>query len=664
MKYAPLLVMCLLTFQPTLFSQKQHLIDSFLIDVQRLKDERNATGIADTTLRDTLIIDNLVNLARLHRSDPDSSQYYALQVVDWAKRIDYKTGLGLAYGTLGSASKKKGNYAAAIDYFQKSIDIWLAKNDSMGLGSTYANLGEVYRLKADYPEALKYFLLSLRIDEALKYETGIAYAYNYLGATYQDLGDNTKALENYAAALEIRLRLGQEDGIAGGYNNIGTIYAAEGKFAEALENYKASLAIKEKIDDQYGMTNSYINIGDVYHQQGDHQEAMKYFSLALKLQMELEDQEGMAATYLAMAGSRIASGQYADASSLLSKVVSISKEIGSLYYLRDGYATFAHLDSITGNDKQGLEHYKLYVAARDSITNEENTRKLVETQMQYDFDKKESLAKAAQDQKDFLAQKAMQKQKIVRNGFMGGFAVVLLFAGVLLSQRNKIKQGKKRSDELLLNILPAEVAEELKAKGSAQAKHIDLVTVLFTDIIGFTEISSRMSAGDLVDEINACFSAFDRIIQEHGIEKIKTIGDSYMAAGGLPTPNTTHAVDVVKAALAMQRFMKEREAARMAKGQTYFEIRLGVHTGPVVAGIVGVKKFQYDIWGDTVNTASGIESAGQAGMVNISHTTYEYVRDTFTCTPRGHIYMKGKGEVEMYFVEDHRFQNADSANVI
>jgi len=206
-------------------------------------------------------------------------------------------------------------------------------------------------------------------------------------------------------------------------------------------------------------------------------------------------------------------------------------------------------------------------------------------------------------------------------------------------------------NRLKANYLPAEVAEELKAKGSAQAKHIDLVTVLFTDIIGFTEISARMSAGDLVDEINACFSGFDRIIQEHGIEKIKTIGDSYMAADGLPTPNISHPVDVVNAAMAMQRFMKDRQATRMAKGQTYFEIRLGVHTGPVVAGIVGVKKFQYDIWGDTVNTASGIESAGQAGMVNISHTTYEYVRDKFTCTRRGNIHIKGKGDVEMYFVE-------------
>lgn len=218
-------------------------------------------------------------------------------------------------------------------------------------------------------------------------------------------------------------------------------------------------------------------------------------------------------------------------------------------------------------------------------------------------------------------------------------------------QRNKIKQGKKLSDELLLNILPAEVAEELKAKGSAEAKLIDMVTVLFTDIIGFTEIASTMGPGELVNEINSCFSAFDRIIQEHGIEKIKTIGDSYMAAGGLPTPNTTHAIDVVNAGLAMQQFMKEHKELKMAAGQTFFEIRLGIHTGPVVAGIVGVKKFQYDIWGDTVNTASRIESAGQAGMVNISSTTYAYTKDKFSCTPRGHINVKGKGEVEMYFVE-------------
>jgi class 3 adenylate cyclase/Tfp pilus assembly protein PilF len=646
-------MICLLVFHPALFSQNQHLIDSLQIDLRRLKDEKKAVGIADTTMRDTSIIFTLTRLGIVHvRDNPDSALFYSGQVVDLSKKIDFKQGLSDAYSILGVASKKQGNYSAAIDYYTRSIEMKEVLKDSFGLAASYANLGEVYRLKANYPEAVKNYLLSLRIDEAIRNETGIAYAYNYLGAVYAELKDTKRALENYKAALAIRQKLGQDQGIASGYNNIGTLYMDEGKYAEAMENFEASLRIKEKIQDKFGMANTYVNIGEVYKIQGKHEESMKNFNLALSLQQEIDNQEGIAETYIAMAGSRIETKQLGEAADLLTKSISIAKTIGNLDYVRQGYETFAHLDSMNGNFKQALIHYKLFVAARDSITNEVNTQKLVETRMQYEFDKKESLAKVEQDKKDLIAQRTLQKQKMVRNGFMGGFAVVLLFAGILLSQRNKIRQGKKRSDELLLNILPAEVAEELKAKGTAEAKHIDLVTVLFTDIIGFTEISSRMSATDLVDEINACFSGFDRIIQEHGIEKIKTIGDSYMAAGGLPTPNISHPGDVVRAALAMQRFMKERQAARMAKNQTYFEIRLGVHTGPVVAGIVGVKKFQYDIWGDTVNTASGIESAGQAGMVNISHASYEYVRDKFACIPRGQIHIKGKGEVEMFFVEE------------
>ena len=234
---------------------------------------------------------------------------------------------------------------------------------------------------------------------------------------------------------------------------------------------------------------------------------------------------------------------------------------------------------------------------------------------------------------------------------------MLLFAGVFLNQRNKVKKEKAnvekekaRSEELLLNILPEEVAEELKAKGTADAKLIDEVTVLFTDFKGFTQLSEKLSPKELVKEIHDCFSAFDHIMHKHGIEKIKTIGDSYMAAGGLPTANTTHPMDVVKAALEIQQYMHEHKLQKEAAGQLFFEIRIGVHTGPVVAGIVGVKKFQYDIWGDTVNTASRMESSGAVGMVNISGTTYELVRDKFRCEYRGEIDAKGKGVMKMYFV--------------
>ncbi len=214
--------------------------------------------------------------------------------------------------------------------------------------------------------------------------------------------------------------------------------------------------------------------------------------------------------------------------------------------------------------------------------------------------------------------------------------------------RNKIiEQEKKRSDDLLLNILPMEVAEELKDKGSAAAKHFDHVTVMFTDFVGFTKISEQMDAQQLIDELDACFKGFDGIIGKYNIEKIKTIGDAYLAVAGLPTADPEHAKHVVNAALEIVALMDKR---RKTLGDKTFQLRVGVHSGSVVAGIVGIKKFAYDIWGDTVNVAARMEQNSLPGRVNISGATYELVKDDFDCEYRGQIHAKNKGEMDMYFV--------------
>ena len=221
----------------------------------------------------------------------------------------------------------------------------------------------------------------------------------------------------------------------------------------------------------------------------------------------------------------------------------------------------------------------------------------------------------------------------------------------ILKQKEEIEIEKERSEILLLNILPEKIAEELKRKGNADAQLVDHVTVLFTDFKDFTALSEKISPNELVSDLHNCFSVFDKICEKHNIEKIKTIGDAYMAAGGLPSPNTTHAHDVANAAIEMANFIKQSKDAKLAAGLPYYEMRIGIHTGPVVAGIVGIRKFQYDIWGDTVNTASRMESSSEPGRINISETTYQIVKDDFKCTYRGKIQVKGKGIINMYFVE-------------
>ena len=209
---------------------------------------------------------------------------------------------------------------------------------------------------------------------------------------------------------------------------------------------------------------------------------------------------------------------------------------------------------------------------------------------------------------------------------------------------------KEKTEALLANVLPKNTADEIMAKGKATKIKYNFVTVLFSDIQGFTQIAEEMNPEVLIDELDKFFFYFDSVVEKYGIEKIKTIGDAYMCAGGIPEKNRTNPVEVILAALEMKVYMKKLKETSELEGMKYWDIRIGIHTGTVVAGVVGQKKLSYDIWGDTVNTASRMESSGEAGKINISGTTYEFVKDFFTCEYRGKMPVKYKGELEMYFV--------------
>lgn len=583
-------------------------------------------------------------------SNTDTTIYYATQAKNLAGKLNYSRGIASAYLRLGQAYNSLGSYDQSQLFLSKALEF---STDKLTTAKIYVNIGINHYEMSNNPEALKNYFIGLKAFEEAGDKKAIGSVYNNIALIYTEMGNYDEALKNHLAAKKIREANGDKRGIAGSHLNIGILYFSQGNYAEALKNYFAAQKMYEALGDKNEVALTYNHIGVVYQKQQKYADALKNYFYALKIQEEVGDKEGIAVSCYNIGTAHLEHGKAREAGEWLMKSLQLAKDIGIKTTIQDAYLSLSHMDSALGDYQKAYEHHKMYIIYRDSIANTENTEKIVQQKMQYEFDKKETLSRAEQA----VTKKELQRQKLVRNGFVGGFAVVLLFALLFLGQRNKIEKEKKRSDELLLNILPHEVANEIKLTGHSKPKTFNLVTVMFTDFKDFSRVSQNISAELLVAELDHCFSAFDQMLQKYKIEKIKTVGDAYLCVSGLPVSSPTHATDMVNAAIEMRNFMLERKKEKESKGEIPFEMRIGINTGPVVAGIVGVKKYAYDIWGDTVNVAARMEQNSKAGKINISGSTYELVKDEFNCVHRGKIEAKNTGEIDMFFVEKAQIVN-------
>ncbi len=560
--------------------------------------------------------------------NPDEGLKWAQRALTLARKLGWQSGEARACNNLGNNYQSMGAYPPALDAFFKALHINEALGDSGRTGAVSLSIGNVYYRQKDYPKALECYFKSLKAAAAIRDEERSAEVLGNIGSVYAEQGKNATALEYKLKALRIAEAQGDKKGIIIQTGNTGITYADMKQYNAALSCFFSALRMAEEIGQKQSIAIRLGNAGSAYYSIARDSMAPRPDSLVPPTRAA---NLAKAVYYLRRSIAACREAQFYEGIPEFSR------------YLSDALA-------VQGDYRGAMAAYKSSVAVRDSLHNTANNAAITNLETKRAIDLKD---------KDIqIARLAVTKKRNERGLFMAVIGLMMGVIGLLFGNYKKqqrsariVAQEKERSDHLLLNILPVEVAEELKQTGTAQARQFDNVTVLFTDFVNFTGTAEQLSPQALVKELHECFTAFDAIMERHGLEKIKTVGDAYIAAGGLPNADAQHAQRCVRAAIEICGFVGTRLAAARSAGGESFEIRIGINSGPVVAGIVGVKKFAYDIWGDTVNTAARMEQHGEPGRINISQSTYELVKDDFPCSYRGKVAAKNKGEVEMYFVE-------------
>jgi adenylate cyclase len=592
-------------------------------------------------------------------TQPDSAIYFAKIQYAYAESKGLKKDMANALSVQGQALQTLGDMPGAIQHFLRQLTLDQDIGNHKRVASTYYNIGAIYLNRADHGRALDYFLLALKGHEKTGNKVYAAQTVNVIGVVYGRTKDWPNALEYYQRALDMSEELGDKGSVAGTTINMGLVYEVSGDSVRALDYLQRGLKLAEEI----GLTNFAANalsaLGDVYMSKGDFNQALQYLYRSLDMMQETGSEPGIASVSSNIGNLFYKKGEYKTSIEWCKRALKAAEEGEAIDRQKEACSCLYDAYKAMGNSEKTLQFLERIGELDEQLQADETKKKL----QQMEFDKvmlQDSIAKAEEARLiEEAHQEEVQKKNQTRNYLIAGGLLSLVLEGGIFNRLRYTRKSKAvlqvekdRSENLLLNILPAEIAEELKAKGRADARDFDMVSILFTDFKGFTEASAKLSAQDLVAEINACFEVFDGIMAKYGIEKIKTIGDAYMAAGGLPVPKEDSVKNTVLAALEMQDFIEKRKVENNKLNKPAFEMRAGIHTGPVVAGIVGVKKFQYDIWGDTVNTASRMETNSEPGKVNVSQGTYELLKNDngFVFEFRGKVEAKGKGEVEMYFV--------------
>src|SRR5450432_230758 len=588
-------------------------------------------------------------------SAPDDARRYSMLALALAQRLKFQPGRAHALKNIGSSYYFQGNTIYTLEYYGQALHVYDSIGDLLGKAKILNNFGTVYFMNGTDDKALENYFNSLEVAEKIGAKSDIATAYANIVSVYSNKrATHDKELEFLLKALVISEEIGNKNVIGGVSVNIGEIYFELNKDDSALFYYYKSLdAYANTINIPYPLR----DIGIFYARKGDFKKAIQYHEKSYKMALQFDSKLDMTQTLKALGDTYFKKGDYATALSSYRQADSIASIIPAYKELDDGYAGMAATYYRLGDYNNAFIYQKKFSDLADTLNNQMLADKLTSLQKNFEIQTKQNhINLLTKDKK--LQELDLDSQKLQKTIISGVLALILIIALIIFrnylqsAKTNKLLDLQKAQIETLLqNILPAEVAKELQRDGRATPRYYEHASVLFTDFKDFTKHADSLSPHEIVSELNTCFMAFDDIIEKCNLEKIKTIGDSYMCAGGITSANESHTLNMIQAGHDIQLFMNMRNEERIFQGLEPWNLRIGIHVGPVVAGVVGRKKYAYEIWGSTVNIASRMESNGEPGMINISAATYELIKEHYLCVYRGKIFAKNIGEIDMYFVD-------------
>ena len=591
-----------LVFCVHLFSQGQQSVDSLvqIYDSGTYKKEEK--------------LKLLFELSFSH-NDPDTALRYSEELILNAQQLDSTSQLLAGYFNKGNALTRKGNLSEALETYFKGAEIAGKDKSDRDLGLISIAIADVYSIMGNHNNAVHYYKKAIAIHKKNDDPRDLSIVLNNLGDEYLLVSKPDSALLMFEQSGPVFKRLGHTEGIAMTIGNKGIAYAMLGKDDIAKDEINHAINMFEEMERYYPITIFLTYMSDLYLNQDDWDTALRYSQRSLEL----------------------------------------SKKYGLKDEISKANLQLSKLYERSGDAEASLKHFKDHIFYKDSVNNISAVQQMANIRTDFEISQK-------QLEVDLLSQQKRNQTIVVIATVIALILIIALAIG--LFRRNKfiektkqlVEIEKDRSDKLLLNILPEGTAKELKDNGKVNPQKFDSVTVMFTDFEAFTRYSQNLTPELLVKSVDYHFSKFDKIIEKYGLEKIKTIGDSYMCAGGLPVTSHDHAKKMMLAAIEIRDFIENIKNAEVRE-ITRFNIRIGIHTGPVVAGVVGIKKFAYDIWGDTVNIASRLESNSEPGKINVSENTYHLIKDSFNCEYRGEIKAKHKGIMKMYYVHSKKEAN-------